>query len=131
MPASPPPPCNPHIPAGNTTPRLSAGPHISPPHTDRSICPSSLFPESSQKNTAGSTPGTPVIHNCNIQNPSPQIHIGIHFLYRQKFSVFRAEGTKRPLFGNERQKCSTKISKSSLSFSPFVRYRAVQTQTAV
>ncbi len=31
------------------------------------------------------------------------IHIGIHFLYRQKFSVFRGKGTKRLLFGNERQ----------------------------
>ena len=50
-----------------------------------------------------------VIHNCNIQNPSPQIHIGIHFLYRQKFPVFRADGTKRPLFGNERQKRSTEF----------------------
>ena len=59
MPASPPPPCNPHIPAENTTPRLSAGPHINPPHTDRSICPSSLFPENSPKNTADSTPETP------------------------------------------------------------------------
>ena len=43
-------------------------------------------------------------------------HTGFHFLYRQKFSVFRAEGTKRPLFGNERQKCSTEISKSALKF---------------
>ncbi len=27
---------------------------------------------------------------------------GFHLLYRQKFTIFRADGTKRLLFGNER-----------------------------
>ncbi len=44
-----------------------------------------------------------IIYNRYIQNPSPQIHIGVHLLYRQKFSAFRADGTKRPLLGNERK----------------------------
>ena len=53
-----------------------------------------------------------IIYNCNFQNISPQIHTGIPFLYRQKFSVYRAEGTKSPLFGNERLKPGAEISKS-------------------